>query len=293
MHITIRTLTPLWTGGVDRKSNYLRETGIIGSLRWWYEAMVRGLGGWACDPTDDKRGCPDAEGSHCAACELFGCTGWQRKFKLQILDIEGNLFRSKNADPNYGLPENTQMVWRFMELRSVAEQERWLLAQAIRIASKYGSIGGRTPRKPQSNKSVGRDYGLFEADVPEDYLMLEADNIRRWLRTKGFRRVKGKGWPDLRGFFFVSGQHLRRKALNELMGISDEGKPISYSSLDRALRGKVGVSKKVFSFEAESAQRLWGYVHDRQSRNEVIIRLQDLGIDADNMLTGEEVLDDL
>ena len=90
MKITIRTLTPLWTGGVDRTTDRLHETGIIGSLRWWYEALVRGLGGYACDPTSNK---PDErcqfdtkayERTHqiedglanvCPVCRLFGCTG--------------------------------------------------------------------------------------------------------------------------------------------------------------------------------------------------------------------------
>ncbi|MBK9094822.1 MAG: type III-B CRISPR module RAMP protein Cmr1 [Anaerolineae bacterium] len=44
LNITIRTLTPLWTGGVDGAMDRIHETGILGSLRWWYEAIVRGLG---------------------------------------------------------------------------------------------------------------------------------------------------------------------------------------------------------------------------------------------------------
>ena len=51
MFIEIKTLTPIWTGGVKGSCDILRETGIIGSMRWWYEAIVRGLGGDACDPT--------------------------------------------------------------------------------------------------------------------------------------------------------------------------------------------------------------------------------------------------
>lgn len=42
--INLKTLTPLWTGGADGKSDRLHATGIIGSLRWWYEVVVRELG---------------------------------------------------------------------------------------------------------------------------------------------------------------------------------------------------------------------------------------------------------
>ena len=39
--IKIKTLTPLWTGGVDTTTDRLHETGIIGSLRWWYEVAQK------------------------------------------------------------------------------------------------------------------------------------------------------------------------------------------------------------------------------------------------------------
>ncbi|MCD6309907.1 MAG: type III-B CRISPR module RAMP protein Cmr1, partial [Candidatus Eremiobacteraeota bacterium] len=78
--VKIEPLTPVWTGDANRKNTFLRETGIIGSLRWWYEALIRGLGGTACDPTNTK--CDGTD--HCDACELFGCTGWARKFRLEV-----------------------------------------------------------------------------------------------------------------------------------------------------------------------------------------------------------------
>ncbi len=44
MEVRIQTLTPLWTGGVQAgKVDRIHETGIVGSMRWWYEAIVRGL----------------------------------------------------------------------------------------------------------------------------------------------------------------------------------------------------------------------------------------------------------
>jgi len=101
MKIKIKTLAPLWTGGVDQTCDRLHETGLIGSLRWWYEALVRGLGGHACDPTEhsctfdeekyrkskasDERQRLQGAGV-CDACQLFGCTGWARKFRLKVSD---------------------------------------------------------------------------------------------------------------------------------------------------------------------------------------------------------------
>ena len=54
MKIKVRTLTPIWTGDVNGKCTKLRETSIIGSLRWWFEAIVRRFGGYACNPASNN-----------------------------------------------------------------------------------------------------------------------------------------------------------------------------------------------------------------------------------------------
>ncbi|KKM11732.1 CRISPR-associated protein [Clostridiales bacterium PH28_bin88] len=85
----IKTLTPLWTGGVKSgRVDRIQETGIIGSLRWWYEAILRGLGGKVCDPTTQK--ClydPEKPNNGlCDVCKIFGATGWRRRFRLVVHD---------------------------------------------------------------------------------------------------------------------------------------------------------------------------------------------------------------
>ena len=109
MKITLRMRTPLWTGGVDGKSNRVQETGVLGSLRWWYEAIVRGLGGYVGSPASDnpqkrcefdtnayqkarRAGHPKEEAlaaglkSLGAVEYLFGATGWARLFRLRSLN---------------------------------------------------------------------------------------------------------------------------------------------------------------------------------------------------------------
>ena len=106
--LKLKTLTPLWTGDIDRNSGEVKETGIIGSLRWWYEGIVRGLGVHACSPVDDDEKCSfdikaykyalkegktikDAlnEGlKHvCPICRFFGCEGWRKRFRIEVSDI--------------------------------------------------------------------------------------------------------------------------------------------------------------------------------------------------------------
>jgi CRISPR-associated protein Cmr1 len=89
LEIKLTTLTPIWTGGADGKADRLHATGIIGSLRWWYEVMVRGSGGNACDPS--KHTClydPEKPPDYglCDVCRVFGATGWARRFRLVIND---------------------------------------------------------------------------------------------------------------------------------------------------------------------------------------------------------------
>ncbi|AKB80721.1 CRISPR-associated RAMP Cmr1 [Methanosarcina barkeri 3] len=101
--IKFKTLTPIWTGDADRKCTTIKETSIIGSMRWWYEAIIRGMGGYACDPSNGgcefntvgyerarKNGKSVDESLEiglknvCPVCRLFGCTGWKRRFRIEV-----------------------------------------------------------------------------------------------------------------------------------------------------------------------------------------------------------------
>lgn len=42
--VTLQPMTPLWTGDANQRWSRVRETGVLGSLRWWYVAIVQGLG---------------------------------------------------------------------------------------------------------------------------------------------------------------------------------------------------------------------------------------------------------
>ena len=92
MEIKIKTLTPIWTGGINRCSKELRETSLIGSLRWWFEALVRGLGCYACDPNRETKCVFDSSDNRsigkqiCPVCYVFGTTGWQRRFRIEVKD---------------------------------------------------------------------------------------------------------------------------------------------------------------------------------------------------------------
>jgi CRISPR-associated protein Cmr1 len=296
MNITLKTLTPLWTGGVETgKMDRLRETGLLGSLRWWYEAIVRGLGGYACDPTSDNR-CEYVPKKHdppekqlCAACYLFGCTGWQRKFRLRVLDDKGQLVQ--NAPQ-----KDTELVLEFVELRPTDPEEEWLLTRAVEIVARYGALGGKTTLKPQKGP-MGEDFGIVA-----------------WIRASDFQKPKDilaflqnfrqgdhpPQYPNLSHFFFFSGAFLSRLQMNPLLGLSPKGNPLpNPDDAQRFLQGKRGsaqqdaISKKLFSFKAGGG-RIWGYARDPEMRDEIVARIrQQLGKASYTVKTGQEVLNEL
>lgn len=168
MKIEIMTLTPIWTGGVDGKPDRLQETGIIGSMRWWYEAIVRGIGGYACDPTSDKR-CElsGREKTHeerlaklCPACYLFGCTGWKRRFRLHIeeapttpLHFRTSVGMNKNWLKKVfgGESQNIDnlsvfygdITFKFILEKNDADYIRSQLLMLFSFISKYGGLGAK------------------------------------------------------------------------------------------------------------------------------------------------------
>jgi len=265
MEIRLKTLTPLWTGGVDQTCDRLHETGLIGSLRWWYEALVRGLGGYACDPTDDER-CPDKAGKRCAACELFGCTGWARKFRLRVLDGNGRLIQD-------AIKVNTDLILDFLELRPISGEEKWLLAEAVEIAAKYGALGGKTT-------SLRQTRGIIEIVKPIDKPNLKKDIIEQWLR--GFRQVKHEPeWADLKRFIFIP-----KQALNE------DPRQIARRVDPNFLLGQkeLGRSRKVFVFKRPD--RTFAYFRSQETYQRVLEEWK-AHFAPGSIKTGEEVLNEL
>jgi len=170
--IEIKMRTPLWTGGVDGKCDRLHETGIIGSMRWWYEAIVRGLGGYACDPTSGnhcelsgkEKTDEERRKKLCPACWLFGCGGWKRKFRLEVikepeltpLHFRSRLLPNRNwlaevfGDNNKSI-QNTEVPFGDFTLRIVplgydkGDNDLVLkkLALILKLIEQYGGLGAK------------------------------------------------------------------------------------------------------------------------------------------------------
>jgi len=158
----LKALTDIWTGDLNRKENAFKPTGLLGSIRWWYEVLVRGLGGKACDPTADDVRCPARNkkphepGHHCVVCELFGCTGWARKFRLVILDENGKAIQNQ-------IRAGQTFILKFIPLRPIAPEEWCLLDATLRLIAECGAIGGKTVLKPSEEWGIA-DLGADDLD---------------------------------------------------------------------------------------------------------------------------------
>ncbi|MCS7288754.1 MAG: type III-B CRISPR module RAMP protein Cmr1 [Roseiflexus sp.] len=162
--IRLKTLTPLWTGGVDGRADRVHETGLLGSLRWWYEAIVRGLGGTACDPS---RGECQLGTQMCDVCQLFGATGWRRRFRLAVIN------------------DQTAPLWQgdqLLNIRPPGRNRGWFLPP--------GRMGEFTLRLDSDQESIARVLALLRF-------------VERWgsLGAKpqlGYGVVEIQNWDELR-----------------------------------------------------------------------------------------------
>jgi len=188
----VRALTDMWTGDATGQGQRTITTGLLGSLRWWFEVLVRGLGGAACDPSVDGNRCPTNEGQRCLVCELFGCTGRARKFRFDVRDSSGAIMSNQ-------IKRNTTFVLRFTPLRPNAVEEWTLLDLTIRLIAEYGAIGGRTVLKPSDeanrhNLSHHRDYGIIRVEQRPKTARVPLTDLERYACLDRWRRPREEGF---------------------------------------------------------------------------------------------------
>ena len=290
--------TDLWTGDADREPKRLIITGLLGSIRWWFEVLVRGLDGHACDPTGKQ-----CEGrNHCVVCELFGCTGWARKFRFEVLDKDGNVQAAQiEKKHNFSL--------RFTPLRPIHIEEWSLLDATLHLIAGYGAIGGKTVFKPtdednRTEEPHHQDFGLAQISSSRQFAGIRRKDLETYL-SQWKRLNHGEfAWASLQHFWYVKcvkERYLGRKnndesTFNRVLGRQEakkQGQDLlnPANKKDQWLAGSQRVSKKVFSFKDPA--RTFGFVKpgviDFEEMKE---RLEDVwGQDDWQFLTGETILE--
>lgn len=157
--VNLNMFTPLWTGDANQRGVRVRETSVLGSLRWWYEALLRGLGQYACDPAQEGACTYEKDKRHspiCLACQVFGCTGFSRRFRL-MLEGGGDAGQPKEVrlkhpgssnHRGWRIPPNLtpQVKLTFLPLGSsgLGEFEKGALFFTLRFIEHYGALGAKT-----------------------------------------------------------------------------------------------------------------------------------------------------
>jgi CRISPR-associated protein Cmr1 len=295
--------TDLWTGDGDGKGERVLPTGLLGSIRWWCEVLVRGLGGAACDPTDRKGRCPNGDG-RCAVCELFGCTGWARKLRFEVRDTDGKVLSQKITKDKY-------FLLRFTPLRHIRPEEWALLDLTLRLISGYGAMGGKTVLKPsddagRANLPHHRDYGLVEIRERPVIEPVPHTQLASYVRDDRWRRPpEGEfAWASLSNFWCVNGRYLARQSANQstFNRVLGRKEPKSLArqleaadaALNAWLAGRQQESKKVFSFK--DPPRTFGFVDPgRISFAQMRQRLEQVWgtLGPAEFMTGQAILEEL
>jgi CRISPR-associated protein Cmr1 len=237
---------------------------------------VRGLGGKACDPTLSGVRCPASSktpsepGHHCVVCELFGCTGWARKFRFEVLDENR---RPKPAQIN----AKDIFILRFTKLRPIRKEEWCLLDLTLRLIAEYGAIGGKTVFKPsdepnRQNAFHHKDFGLISVEAPSTIHCVGEKALEAYVRDGKWRadfNYSDFSWASLANFWcvkerYLARQNANRSTFNKVIG-RQEPKNLAQrlrnnaTEFDKWLAGRQQESKKVFSFK--EPPRTFGFVN--------------------------------
>ncbi len=269
MEFKLKALTDIWTGGVDKNVKGLHLTGFKGSIRWWYEVLIRGLGNYACDPTEQSSHCHLKLSSKekqqikfqetaldkivkryiCPACYLFGCTGWSGKVGLRITDPEGNI--KKNA-----IKKDHKFNLLFVKMKPLELAEQSLLEMTMKLIVDYGAIGGRTVYKPsednRNNNNLSKqhhyDYGLIARSDSSNIQTekVNGENVSEYLSDFPKKADKNNNeWPDLNEFWFIKGICLDRTCINNSVGRDNNGKYKKFTEENIFLGGFGGKEKEL------------------------------------------------
>lgn len=299
---TVKALTPIWTGDATGANGRLITTGLLGSIRWWFEVLVRGFGGSACDPSDPSGRCPD-ERRRCVVCELFGCTGWARKFRFQVLDKD-------DGTQSSAIQKDTAFKLRLIPVRPLQPEQWALINLTLRLIAEYGALGGKTIYKPsdeqnRQNMPHHRDYGLVEITQTPTVTGRDLRQLKAHVCESGWRSVNhgDSAWASLEVFWCVNGRYLARQngntsTFNRVIGRpepKDQAGGNDSWLAGRRPRDNVGPeSKKIFSFK--SPARTFGFMKPGTSTlHDVKQSLRAIwpGLKDEEFVVGNKILESL
>ncbi|NTW56550.1 MAG: type III-B CRISPR module RAMP protein Cmr1 [Chlorobiaceae bacterium] len=273
LSINLEAISPVWTGGdVPGSVDRLHETGIIGSLRWWFEILVRGVGGTVKSPTDNP---PELnleqyskmtdeekrdpyklkEAGLCEVSLIFGATNWKRRFRLEIQTPDN---AGKSSDKGY-LGNFTLHFTPLTDNLQIYNPD--VIEGLVKFIADWGALGAKG--KPILGS------GLIRTEKPIDTkpMITYLENISGSAHDQHL--------PSLGNMFFVTvgPKNLRKFDRDELSILKD--------SLEESCNFIRGTTQKATCIRmcgpyqdtrGNNLIRLWGWLpedsYDKLSRNE-------------------------
>ncbi|ASQ90549.1 type III-B CRISPR module RAMP protein Cmr1 [Prosthecochloris sp. GSB1] len=294
--IPLQTLTPLWTGGaqagvVDR----IHETGIIGSLRWWFEILVRSVGGKVLSPHEAILKLEDYKAlnagqkkdpvklKQCGLCDvslIFGATNWKRKFRLEIEDHTSDI-HLRNISVNTGSGQPAKWFFKGparegnLTLKIIPlTRDRNLFDPAIieglvKFISDWGGFGARN----QMGFGIVKPERHLDTRPLYDYLMrIDECTYNRQLPSLGnmfFARITSKEKKNFAAETTFVLKHALRKTIEVQEKKTAEPHTMNPDTpLSRFVMGAITPEKSAakiylsrpFEKEGTNTIRLWGWL---------------------------------
>lgn len=230
--------TPLWTGNINSPNTemFIKESGLVGSLRWWTEAVLRSLGYFVCDPTGsgNEDRCPQTVGNetyYCAGCHIFGATGWRRRFRIEAsaedITSKPQWIQVKPQGRTHGwrLYSGISNDFYLKVIPLHSEFDPILLEVPLALAITWGGIGAKT--------RLG--YGVFEFKQEPVGLLDIVDRLIAYFESRSLRTSQNQAdHPNLKDMFFSKIQfEAERNAMFEL--VRDSVRPEDRAKLNSFL----------------------------------------------------------
>ncbi|OKY78321.1 MAG: CRISPR-Cas system related protein, RAMP superfamily Cas7 group, incomplete [Candidatus Methanohalarchaeum thermophilum] len=220
----------------------------------------------------------------CDVCKLFGCNGWEKRFRLEV-EAQGDFDRNK------GYEENQEFTIKIDFTHNCQKEHKWILWQTFDLISEYGAIGGKTKLKP-SDKPKGEsysyygDFGIIKVNWEKSSFELpdiSKEEVKENLQNPPEQDFTSKSTklPNLKFFIFSK---------NENLNSSDYYKLKEFKDFYKGNRG--GKSNKFATYK--NKDRFWGYTEQKE---EIYIdtkeKLNELGITQEKMTEGSSILEDM
>ena len=183
----------IWTGSDEStRMTALKGTSLIGSMRFWTEALLRSFGHRVCDCTaqheifDKENYGKGQDGTVCAACHTFGCTGLARAFNIHVRAENPKFSEDKKKTFKVTVPGRGVSYYAFAQgwTEELTLALSWFCGPTGRVVSHEAREEfAKLARRNLDWAHVGDNVDINVRDVAEGFCVKNADALFLDVRT--------------------------------------------------------------------------------------------------------------